>query len=152
MSKISTIHDAIITKIEANLTSYTRLANPYELELNPKTLLRKGYGVAISAGARSNRVVGCQVSYSRDFNISLINEILTTDDNRALKETAAKDLMEDHFTLLSKFEIDGGLSGVAIDGIVIADSGIQFVELDTATYYLIEIEISVEYLEDLTAI
>lgn len=152
MSKISTIHDAIVSKVSSNLSDYTQIPNPYDIESNPKTLLTKGFGVSIGAGLRTDRVISCQVSWERSFVISLINYVNTTDTNTTVRETITKSLLEDHYTLLSKFEIDGGLSGVAIDGIVNADSGIELVEYNEKPHFLIEMELVVEYLEDLTSV
>lgn len=150
MSKISTLHDAIVTKISTNLSSYTQMPNPYVLEENPHPLLVKGFGVGIGPGIRTDRVIGCEVSWERTFLISLINKVTTTDSNTTARETLTKGILEDHFTLLKQFEIDGGLSGTAIDGIVTADGGIEYIELDSKPHFLIEMEITVEYLEDLT--
>ena len=151
MSKISTLHDAIVTKISSNLSSYTQMPNPYSLEENPHPLLVKGFGVSVGAGVRTDRVIGCQVSWERTFLITLINKVTTTDSNTTVRETLTKGILEDHYTLLKQFEIDGGLSGTAIDGIVTADSGIELVELDSKQHFLIELELTVEYLEDLTS-
>lgn len=152
MSKISTIHDAIVSKISSNLTDYTQIPNPYDIESNPKTLLTKGFGVSIGAGVRTDRVIGCQVSWERSFLITLINYVETTDTNTTVRETLTKGILEDHYTLLSQFEIDGGLGGVAIDGIVNADGGLELVEYETKPHFIIEIELVCEYLEDLTSL
>lgn len=151
MSKISTLHDAIVTKISSNLSDYTQIPNPYDIESNPKTLLTKGFGVSIGTGIRTDRVVGCQVSWERSFLITLINYVNTTDTKTSVRETITKGLLEDHFTLLNKFEIDGGLGGEAIDGIINADGGVELLEFDSKPHFLIEIEIVCEYLEDLTS-
>lgn len=152
MSLISTLHDAIVTKISTNLTGYTQLPNPYDIEDNNKLYLKKGFGVAVGPGNRSDRIIGCKVSWQRFFNVTLINAVTTTDHNTTSRETIAKSLLEDHYTLLSQFEINAGLGGNAIDGIVIQDSGIEFIIIDGTPYYMSEIEIGVEYFEDLTSI
>lgn len=152
MSKISTLHDAIVSKISTNLSSYTQLPNPYVVEENPHTLMTKGFGIAIGPGVRTDRVVGCQVSWERSFLITLINYVVTTDSNTTVRENITKTLLEDHYTLLTQFEIDAGLSGTAIDAIVSQDGGIEFIEIDSRPYFLTETELVVEYLEDLTSL
>lgn len=152
MSKISTLHDAIVSKISANLTSYKQLPNPYVLEQNPQSFLSKGFGVAVGPGIRTDRVIGCQTSWERSFSITLINYVSTTDNNTTVRETLSKNLLEDHYTLLTQFEIDAGLSGTAIDAIVVSDGGIEYIELETKPHFLTEIELTVEYLEDLTSL
>lgn len=152
MSKISTIHDAIVAKISANLTSYKQIANPYLIEENPITILQKGFAVGIGAGVRTDRVIGCQTSWERIFVVTLINYVRTTDTNTAVRETLTKSLLEDHYTLLSQFEKDSWLSGVAIDGVVSSDGGIEYLEIAGKPHFVIEIDLAVEYLEDLTTI
>lgn len=152
MTKISTLHDAIISKITTNLSSYTKFANAYILERNPKTLLKKGFGVSIGPGVRTDRIIGCQVSWERLFQIVLVNQIHTTENNATVKETAMKAILEDHYTLLTKFEIDGGLSGNAIDGIVSSDGGVDYLEIDDTPYFVMQIDLSLEYFEDLTSL
>ena len=150
MSKISTIHDLIVSKITSNLTAYTQLPNPYILEENTNLFLKKGFGIALGPGNRTDRVIGCQTSWQRTFNVILINIVTTTDHNTTARETIGKDLIEDHFILLKQFDKDADLSGNAIDGVVVADNGIELVEIDGVPHYVIEMEIIVEYLEDLT--
>lgn len=150
MSKISTIHDAIVTKISTNLSTYSQLPNPYALEENTNLYLKKGFGVAVGPGERTDRVIGCQTSWSRTFTVTLTNLVSTTDHKTTARETIAKALLEDHFTLLKQFDKDADLSGNAIDGVVVSDGGIEFVRIDDAPHYVTEIELSVEYLEDLT--
>ena len=152
MSKISTLHDAIVTKISTNLSSYTQIPNPYLIEEAPQTLLKKGFAVSIGPGTRTDRLLGCEVSWQRTFTITLINFVNARDNDTTSRETLIKNFLEDHYTLLTKFEIDGGLSGTAIDGIVTQDSGVEYIEIDTKPFILTEIELSVEYIEDLTAV
>lgn len=150
-TNISTIHDAIVTKIQTFLTDYLQLPNPYIIEENPSTYLKKGFGVAVGPGERTNRVIGCQVSWQRTFNVILVNYVTTTDSNTTVRETLSKGLLEDHFTVLSEFEKAASLSGVAIDAIVQSDTGITYTKIDGAPYYVMEIDLTCEYLEDLTS-
>lgn len=152
MSKISTLHDAIVNKVSTNLTSYTQIPNPYDIPSNPKSLLTRGFGVSIGTGIRTDRVVGCQVSWERSFLITLVNYVNTTDTKISIRESITKGLLEDHYTLLSQFEIDAGLSGTAIDVIVNADGGVELIEFDSKPHFLMEIEIVCEYVEDLTSL
>lgn len=152
MSKISTIHDAIVTKISTNLPTYAQIANPYVVEENPLTILQKGFGVAVGAGIRTDRLISCLTSWERVFTVILINSVKTTDNNTTIRQTLTKNLLEDHYTLFTEFEKDSGLSGVAIDGIIASDTGIQFIEIDSKPHFLIEIDLTVEYVEDLTSI
>lgn len=150
-TKISTIHDAIVTKISTYLTSYTQLPNPYIIEENPSTFLKYGFGVAIGPGERTNRVIGCEVSWQRTFMVTLVNYVTTTDTNTTVRETLTKGLLEDHFTLLKQFEKAASLGSVCIDAIVVSDTGIEYTMIDGAPYYISQIELTCEYLEDITS-
>lgn len=152
MTKISTLHDAIVTKISSNLSSYTQIPNPYDIPSNPKSLLTRGFGVAIGTGVRTDRLVGCQVSWERSFLITLVNYVNTTDTKITVRENITKGLLEDHYTLLTEFEIDGGLSGTATDAIINADGGVELLEFDEKPHFIMEIELVCEYIEDLTSI
>ena len=152
MSKISTIHNAIVSKIATNLTSYKQIPNPYLIEGNPLTILSKGFGVAIGPGITTERVISCQTSWERSFIVSLINYVATTDTKTSVRETITKNLLEDHFTLLGQFSKDSYLSNTAIDAVVSSDGGIELIEIDSKPHFLIELEINVEYLEDLTSL
>lgn len=149
-TKISAIHDALVSRIQTNLSSYLQLPNPYIIEENPSSYLKLGFAVAIGQGERTDRVIGCQVSWKRTFIVTLTNFVTATDSNTTVRETLTKGILEDHFTLLKQFEKAASLSGNAIDAILVADSGIKFLVIEGTPYYIVEIELEVEYLEDLT--
>ncbi len=149
-TKITAIHDAIVSRIHSNLSSYLQLPNPYILEENPQSYLKLGFGVAVGDGERTDRVIGCQVSWKRTFIVTLVNYVTTTDSNTTIRENIAKSILEDHFTLLKQFEKAASLSNNAIDAIVVADSGIKFAIIQGSPYFIVEIQLEVEYLEDLT--
>lgn len=150
MSQISSIYDAWETVIEANLTAYTKIRDPYEPDANPEVLLRKGYGIAIGDGLNSERLLSCKLSVERTFNIILVNTITATPNNKAAMATLEKNLMEDQFTLINAVEKDAGLNGTVRNVAYQADSGIDFLEGDSSRHLLLETQFVVEYFEDLT--
>lgn len=151
MSKISTIYDALIARLVAVLPSdYHRLTNPYDIEDNNELYLTKGYGVAVGPGSRTDRLVSCQKSFERSFSIALTRQITTTDHNISDNEDIQKALLEDHFTVFSDLEKETTLSAICIKSEVDGDEGIEFVNLDVSRYYLMQIIVNTEYLEDLT--
>ncbi len=152
MTLISTLHDAIVTKVSTNLSSYTQLPDPYEIEGNNKLYLKKGFGVAVREGEGTNRDVGCMMSWRRFFEISLINQITTTDHNTTSRETLAKNLLEDHYTVITQFQVASSLSGNAISAIGVSDGGIELIYIDDVPYYLCQILLDLEYMEDLTSV
>lgn len=152
MTQISTIHDAIVTKISSNLTSHKQLPNPYILEANTDLFLQKGFGVAIGAGVRTDRYVSNQiVTWERSFIITLTEKITTTESNITAKETITKTLLEDHFTLLKKFDQDISLTLSALGVTFTSDGGFDYVEFNGRPHFVCEIELLVEYQEDITS-
>lgn len=151
MSKISTIHDALVTAVSGVLTSRIQLPNPYIPEANNELFLSNGFGVAVGPGARTDRQISCQMSWQRDFTIILTNQMTTTDHNTDEREDITKSLLEDHFTLFDLLE-KTTVSGT-IKTEIFSDSGITFLEPEgegLRRYLLMEIDVAAEYLEDLT--
>lgn len=150
MSKISQIYDALVARLVAVLPTYSQLPNPYDIEANNELYLTKGFGVAVGAGARTDRLISCQKSWERTFNIVLTNQITTTEHNIDANETIQKNLLEDHFLVFEDLEKETTLSALTIRSQVETDEGLEFVDLDDARYYAMQITILTEYLEDLT--
>lgn len=150
MSKITQIHEALLARLAAVLPSYRRLANPYDIEDNNELYMTKGYGVAVGSGTRTDRLISCQKSWERSFTVILINQITTTDHNIAANDDIQRNLLEDHFAVFSDLEKETTLSQIAIRSQVESDDGIEFVDLETARYYVIQLSVLTEYLEDLS--
>lgn len=150
MSKISDIHAALIARLTAILPGYNRLTNPYDFEDNNELYLTKGFGVGVGAGVRTDRLISCQKSWERTFFVLLTNQITSTDHNLAANETIQKSLLEDHFLVFEDLEKETTLSALCIKSEVDSDEGIEFVSGDIARYYLMQINIICEYLEDLS--
>lgn len=150
-TKISTIHDAIVTKIQTYLSSYTQLPNPYIIEENPRPYLKQGFGVAIGPGENSNRIIGQEFSWKRTFIVTLVNYVTATDSNTTVRETLTKGLLEDHYTIVKRFQMAGSLSSVCEMVTVIADTGIEYTLIDGAPYYVSQLELECEYIEDITS-
>ena len=150
MSKISLIYDALVARCDSVLTDYSQLPNPYDIEANNELFLSKGFGVAVGAGLRTDRLISCQKSWERTFSVILTNQITTTEHNIDANETIQKSILEDHFALFSDLEKETTLSQITIRSQVEADDGLEFVDLDDARYYAMQITVLTEYLEDLT--
>lgn len=148
-TKITAIYDRLIVDIEAAISGYTRIPNPYEADQNPELFLRKGYGLGIGPAENTRRMVCAYFSMKRIFTIVLINQILTTDMNSTARGNCERDMMEDHYSLIKYLEGDNNLGGNAVKTIFTDDSGIQFVEGEIGKYVMCEINIEVEYLESI---
>lgn len=149
-TKITTIYNNLISRIESTLTTYTRIPNPYAPEENPELFLRKGYGIGIGSAENSRRLICGYFSINRNFSILLINQILTTDSNSSSRGDFERLLMEDHYSLINALEVDNNLGGAAVKTNFTADSGIQFVAGEMGKYILCELTFEVEYLEPIS--
>lgn len=147
MSQISDIHAAWITKIEATLTSYVRIPDPYDPEKNNALILNKGYGLGMGPASNTNRLANPKMSIAREFFVVLTNKITTTESNASARGTIEKGLMEDHFTLVKAIEADPTLGGVCTISRYISDGGLEFVSGTRAKHFLVEIVFESEYFE-----
>ena len=150
MSKVTTVYNALQALIEANLTSYSKIPNPYVVDDNVALLLTKGYGIGYGAGENTERQVGCFLSINRLFTVVLVNQVTVTENNLTGISSLEKALMEDAVTLLDALEQDADLQGNSIKAVYRSDSGIGFIDSELGKYLLLEIEVGIEYLENLT--
>lgn len=148
MTKIATIYDAIVDILEAELTGYTRLPNPYFVDKNVFLYLQKGFGIGIGPGVDTERYTGCLISWERTFNIILVNQITTTQNNMASREFIEKALIDDHDALRKAFYLNSSLNQNAIKTSIISDSGISFIDTETLKFLGLEMTLVVEYQED----
>lgn len=147
MSVISDVYDSIITKIEATLPTFQRVPNPYSLDENTAILLRKAFGLAIGAGVNTQRYVGCLTTWSRDFTIGLVTQVVNTENDTLGRAQVEVDLLDAHRALLLAFEADPSLGGQVIKAIVTTDNGIEYIQGAQSKYLALEISLAVEYQE-----
>lgn len=154
-TKLSTIHAALIAKIEATIPALIekRLPDPYTLETNPAILLNRGYAVKIAEGLNTERELSCNAWISRTFSIVMtrIVEALKTDTER--KSDQALELAEDMMAFRLAVEKDSTLDGNAASFKYVSDTGIQLslFEEGDKHFYTIEALVSIEYSESYTA-
>ena len=66
MSKISTLYDGFVTRIEAVLPSHKRLSDPYLFIKNTDSEKRQGWGVTIGSGDNPNQQLSCDIILNQD--------------------------------------------------------------------------------------
>jgi hypothetical protein len=150
MSKISSIHDAMITRLAAVLSSHRRLANPYQLPRNITLNLNQGYGVAMG-GATGTRRLGSYLQLAREFRVSITREVFALDEAADAHAIYHKDLLEDQLLVIKDFEINSTLNDTAIMVAYQSDSGVSFVDTDKGSIASLETTFLVTYQEDLNA-
>lgn len=145
MSKIQEIYDALVTVIAFQLPDYIRLPNPYAVEENTFLHMRSGFGVSIGPGTDTERYLGCLVTWQRDFTITLVRQVFTTQNNTALRVDLEKDILDDHDNLMKAVYNNSTLSGKAIKTTAVADSGLSFIDGERLKFLAMEITVQVEY-------
>jgi len=150
MTQVSTVYDALETLIEGELSGYGKLPNPYDPENNSGLLLDKGYGIAFGPGVNTERYVNCKITIERVFSIPLVNVVVATENDTDRHATLEKTIQEDAFKIIKALENDSRLGGAAVKARYSDDSGVLFLEGDREKYLLQQLEVAVEYFEDLS--
>lgn len=145
MSKIEDIYDAIVTQIESELSGYTRIPNPYDVQNNTFLHLRKGFGIEIGPGSNTERYVGCLSTWERTYTIILVKQVVTTQNNTAVRVMIEKEILDDHELLFKAFETNNSLGGIAMKTVVQSDGGISFLDIDNQKFLSMSIFLNVEY-------
>lgn len=154
MSKISLIYDAWIDLIEDTLPTYARIANGLDAGAAPSILLRKGYAFIPATGENTERQICGKRSYSRSFDIILINQVTATENNIDSWDGIIKSIHEDVTSLFKATEESSTLNDIA-NGLgnsrLVSDSGIEYVANDDINrYFQIILTVETEYFEALT--
>ncbi len=147
-TKISDIYDECVDIIEAAIPGYVRIPNPYTVDINTYLLLRNGYGIAIGPGTDTQRYVGCLVTWERVFSIILVQQVVATQNDTAVREVIEKTLLDDHDKLRKAFYNNSTLGSLAIKSTVLSDSGVNFVDGERLKFLAIVLDLFVEYQED----
>jgi hypothetical protein len=149
MSAISTVFDTLKTRIAAVLTAHSELADAYNIEANPSLFLKKGFSVAIGAGANTKRFQSNRCSVRREMVITIARALDATELDPVGKQTTAKNLLEDLKLLISDLELNATLNaGQTFVGYE-SDSGIQTVVADGENFLFLQATFLVEYFESL---
>lgn len=150
MSKVADISDAIVALLSSSLTGFARIPNPYNITENVALILKKSFGVAIGPGVNTQRYVGCLVSWERNYTISIITQVVNTENDVTGRFNVEKDMIDRHRDVLLAFENDSTLGGNCIKAVITDDSGIQYIDGQQGKFLAVEIALAVEYQESLT--
>jgi hypothetical protein len=150
MSNVSSIYDAIITRIQAVLPTAQRLSNPFVLEENDVLVLKNGFGLKMGSGRNTRRLVLPKLSIERVFTVVLTRQIYALDTNPSGKAATEKQLLEDQVSLIKDIENDPTIGQVTMKAVYDTDTGVNFLSSNDEQFYGTEIEYRIEYFEDLT--
>ena len=101
-TKISTVYDAIVTKITALYPTKQRLFNPYTLTENPDLTRKDSWGFKVDSATRQD-LEYCNLSVSRSFTFYLMRQFVTLAGKEDGFDNISKLLLEDQQTFLSSF-------------------------------------------------
>lgn len=144
MSKISVVHDAIITKALALFSSKSRLHNPYELTDNPELTMKDSWGLKVGAADYTESEF-CNLTIGRTFTFILIRQFASTGVSGSAFDSVSKSLLEDQKTFLDNIYSPAELSVQdSIDKIDIESvTGIEFMQADQKKYLFCEVSVRI---------
>ncbi len=155
MSKISTIHTALISIIGTTLfpeaSGYFRLPNPYKLEKNPDIYLSQGWGLRIDEATNPRRQLSKSLTIDRVVRVPMTRKLYALAEDPVGRADAEKLLLEDHFLLVKQLETNATINESAINANYISDSGVQMVRDTEDTFLFLETVFTVQYFENLRA-
>lgn len=149
MANLSSIYDGLITLIQSKLTTYTRMADAYDVENNDMLSIVKGYSLGILDGSNTQRTITCdQLSSVRNFQFTVTNFYTANDNDPSGRASVEKSLIEDAFLVWKALQAIHSLGGVQISGaLYVDDTGIQYLEAENGKAISVVSTISVEYFE-----
>jgi len=148
-TRISSAYDAMITRIEAVLTSHKRLPNPYAVDRNKEVYLERGYGLTIGPASGQRNILQ-KVTVSREFGLILTRKFRARPDDEEAKAEVEKELMEDQMLVIKDFEQNSNLNDSVTTVSYVSDSGISSVFPDKGQFLVLETTFQATYLEPLT--
>ena len=138
---ISDVIDAMVVRMEAALPyaeEWARLPNPYRIELNPETMLRQGWAVAVSEGTNSKKLLSNHLTQIRNFKVLIAREALHDDSDPLALTNVAKDLQEDMRTVVGALEFQALDSDGRQQVSFVQDSGPQYMAGEERAFMFIE--------------
>ena len=151
MSKVSSLYDAIVTRVTAVLPSHKRLSDPYRFLKNKDSEKRQGWGLRVGAGQNPNQQLSCNIILRQQFTILVTRLVAGREIEPNKKAATEKQLLEDLFLIIDDFENDPTLatSGVVIGAQYLSHNGIDFMEAERDDHMVIEASFDFRYQENL---
>jgi hypothetical protein len=143
-TKISTVYDAIITKLGALYTSKQRLFNPYDLLENPDLVRKDSYGIRVNDATREDMDF-CNLSLKRNFTFILMRQFVTLAGKEDGFDSVTKSLLEDQQTFLNAFYARDQIGQEPVIDVIEFEniSGIKQLEDDEKKYLYNEVEFTI---------
>jgi hypothetical protein len=139
MTKATDIFDALVTKVSTTLPTYTQLPESYVIEENPEQFMNKGFAVAFQSETNDEYHATNLLNLDREFSVILVNKIAATINNRTLKSTLEKALVDDGYALVKACYNDLTLGQVATVVSYVGSTGIEYVTAANGTERFISV-------------
>jgi hypothetical protein len=151
MSDISTLYDAVHSRIQTILPTHKRLSDPYLFTKNTDSEKRKGYGVRIGSGEKINpNQLSCDLILRQTMIVVLTRMVQGRETDSDKKAETEKQLLEDLFLIVKDFETEGMTSiPPAISADFISHNGIEFVGTGSDAIMKVETTFEFRYRENL---
>lgn len=150
MSQVSTAYDNFVARIAAVLTSvngWNKLPHAYNIEKNPEIMLVQGYAIGMGPGQNTRRLLSHIVSISREFNLTITRTLDALDLEVTGRQSIEKQLFEDLKLVIADVEKNTTLNAGEIICGYTGDSGIEYVDGETAEFAQIRANFTIEYFE-----
>jgi hypothetical protein len=148
VSIVSTIHDAYLTLLEAELPNHTRIPNGLD-PVNTVSLLKtKGYALTPSDGLNTERLQGCKASFIRNYTVSLFTQVTSTENNAERIDQIHKQMLEDALLVQAAVEkstvLNNASTGIGITKFT-DDSGMFFLTGEREKFLQLDMNFQTEY-------
>lgn len=147
MSDISTVYDALVTRLGTALSSHVRLSNSTAIEENNEQFLKLGWGLAIGEGSNANRYLGDMLTIRRNFILIITRKFYAREFDASSKASTEKELYEDQFLVLQDLADNNILTTPTGEHNVnfIGDNGTESVFNDKGLFLVLRTNLEVEY-------
>lgn len=150
MSKASTIHDALIARVAAQLPSHIKLSHAYRLEKSSLPSLYQGFGVKVGPVQNTKRTLNCSMWIKRQYNVVITRKLYQNDSlDSDAKTSVEKQLFEDQILMAKDLTTNPSLDGSSTNVEFESDNGIEFVQTPDEEIMCLDTTFTVEYFESI---
>ena len=150
MSKITSLYDYFVTRIEAVLPSHKRLSDPYLFIKNTESEKRQGYGLTILNGENTLTQISCDLILSQSFAVVITRQVQGRELESSKKVMAEKQCLEDMFLIIKDVESEPtlGQPSTVIDGAYQSHGGVEFIQNERDEFIKLTATFRFRYRED----
>lgn len=148
-TKISTSYAKLVAYIQAALKDHKRLQFMDELERNPQTLLRQGWGLQIGAGSRVDRCITPQYARTQSFTLTIIRETVAKDTDVDKREAVKIWVLEDLHLVISALVGELTLEETCQSIVYSEDAGPEEIEVGGQPYVALDVTLSMEVIQQI---